>query len=501
MGGFLSFLVGGALGAALGITLSRRRPAPPRKTFLPGEGVRERPLAPRVVETAEKQAAKPDSAWSPGPLAAERPAPAPVAAPPAAPAPVAAPAAWPTAEPSPAPAPAAAITPPVATPAAPSDEVSAPFAPYLESAGGVVAQPVGGEESYEPAGGEIVVQPVEAGEVDLREEQVPVESLPELRVEDILGEVSEIRVTPEILEEPVPGTGWSSSVVLEEESFERVLPVIPEEALPEEGPTVSEEAVGPAAGTELETQAVSAVPSPPAIEIPIAEDLRARIEATRRRIREELEKPFLVDSEIKGFRPAAQSPTTQALEEEERITSAVEVPAPVTEVATARQEPSGDTVAVYSVGPTLEAQASRDRVPAGPALEEPVAAEPLPVEPAIAGPASAAPAPIGPAPAEPSSAEAPFGEFAAPPRAGSSPAVASEADSGPRVDPDYEAIKARIELTRSRLKAKAFDALMAGEAALLSRDTSGARPRPVRVEGIDGEIEHTVETTLREQED
>ena len=38
-------------------------------------------------------------------------------------------------------------------------------------------------------------------------------------------------------------------------------------------------------------------------------------------------------------------------------------------------------------------------------------------------------------------------------------------------------MRRRIEETRARLKAKAFDAMMSGEAALLSRD-SGEKPVP-----------------------
>jgi hypothetical protein len=64
---------------------------------------------------------------------------------------------------------------------------------------------------------------------------------------------------------------------------------------------------------------------------------------------------------------------------------------------------------------------------------------------------------------------------------------------------DYDAMRARIELTRSRLKAKAFDAMMAGEAALLGRDTaSPASTRPAAA--FDSDIEQTVDSTLREED-
>jgi hypothetical protein len=60
-------------------------------------------------------------------------------------------------------------------------------------------------------------------------------------------------------------------------------------------------------------------------------------------------------------------------------------------------------------------------------------------------------------------------------------------------------MRARIELTRSRLKAKAFDAMMAGEAALLGRDAAppaSTRPAPA----FDSDIEETVDNTLREEQ-
>ena len=61
-------------------------------------------------------------------------------------------------------------------------------------------------------------------------------------------------------------------------------------------------------------------------------------------------------------------------------------------------------------------------------------------------------------------------------------------------------MRARIELTRSRLKAKAFDAMMAGESALLGRDEDlpGGATRPAVT--FDSEIEQTVDSTLREED-
>ena len=61
-------------------------------------------------------------------------------------------------------------------------------------------------------------------------------------------------------------------------------------------------------------------------------------------------------------------------------------------------------------------------------------------------------------------------------------------------------MRRRIEETRARLKAKAFDAMMSGEAALLSRD-SGEKPVP-RADDIklDAEIESTIDESLSQEE-
>ncbi|MBN1321681.1 MAG: hypothetical protein JXA87_12665, partial [Thermoleophilia bacterium] len=66
---------------------------------------------------------------------------------------------------------------------------------------------------------------------------------------------------------------------------------------------------------------------------------------------------------------------------------------------------------------------------------------------------------------------------------------------------DYDSMKSRIEMTRSRLKAKAFDAMMTGESALLGRDTEDAGKRPKIVPAVDSEVNESIESSLREQED
>jgi ribonuclease E len=85
------------------------------------------------------------------------------------------------------------------------------------------------------------------------------------------------------------------------------------------------------------------------------------------------------------------------------------------------------------------------------------------------------------------------------------PAVSVSSEGGPADEGleepvDYDSMKSRIESTRSRLKAKAFDAMMTGEAALLGRDLEG-RVRDSKVSGVDRDIDETIETSLREEEE
>ena len=56
----------------------------------------------------------------------------------------------------------------------------------------------------------------------------------------------------------------------------------------------------------------------------------------------------------------------------------------------------------------------------------------------------------------------------------------AEAELGLEEPVDYDSMKNRIESTRSRLKAKAFDAMMTGESALLGRDLEGVASSKAR---------------------
>ena len=65
---------------------------------------------------------------------------------------------------------------------------------------------------------------------------------------------------------------------------------------------------------------------------------------------------------------------------------------------------------------------------------------------------------------------------------------------------DQEAMRRRIEETRSRLKAKAFDAMMSGEGALLGRDEGRSAPAQGNKVQVDTEVDSTIESTLTEEE-
>jgi hypothetical protein len=291
---------------------------------------------------------------------------------------------------------------------------------------------------------------------------------------------SEVFVTPEVLEEPLPRAGWDpstttmaeegalaeaatsaaanldayASIEVEPLDFESI-PVWAEAptAEPEVVPDVeaaaeeaAEEATEELEDIAAEPAAVVELPVEPEVEeievaepevedveveaapIPTpADDLKARIEETRRRIRRELEQPFIV-----GAGAAAA------------------------EAASPEFEPViGEALAV---GPVGEGEAGAE-------VEEPAASAPGDTEPSEAAAADEHP---------PVSAD------------------------GPGVD--YEAMRGRIEETRSRLKAKAFDAMMTGESALLGRDPGDAGVKLPAPTDVDGEIGETIDSTLREEE-
>lgn len=106
------------------------------------------------------------------------------------------------------------------------------------------------------------------------------------------------------------------------------------------------------------------------------------------------------------------------------------------------------------------------------------------------------------APSEPEPAPGPIAEGGEPKAAPSG--VPSGAEGVPRAPDgsfDQEAMRHRIEETRNRLKAKAFDAMMSGEASLLSRDSeAGQRASTAPPVSLDSEVAESIEKTLTEEE-
>lgn len=343
---------------------------------------------------------------------------------------------------------------------------------------------------------EMVHEPQEAHLGEVTEPEL------EFEVEEILASTvgaggdagSEVVFSPEVLDEPVPGAGWEPSAISlrEEAEIEELLPMVPDTVQPYEGVQVGEKApvdedAWVAAGwSEMAEEAVvepapAEMPEPPAAEVTQRDDLTARIEETRRRIAEAAAAEAMPPiEEVWDLEPPA---------EEERIDVAPVAEAPAPEL---QPVPGGEAVEAEQ-GSDLKSRIEETRRRIREELEKPFAAVDEPPLPEPVRPLAApAPAPV-------------IGEairtVTTPSDGGipAQPAAPAEAAVDRGVS-DFEAMRARIEQTRSRLKAKAFDAMMAGEAALLGRDADGEGGAPKPSVSFDTEIERTVDSTLREED-
>ena len=220
------------------------------------------------------------------------------------------------------------------------------------------------------------------------------------------------------------------------------------------------------------------------------------------------------DSAPHGETPPADAPASEA-------PIVTLVPESQTPVADSQPAPSYDVWPADPVPATFEPELveepAAESAPAEPVAPEateapvtseaPVAAEPLeaPVEPVVAeAPVVAEPVeiPVAPVEAEPVVAEAPVetepvvaeAPVAAESLRADESAPEEPGDEVPLGNIDQAEMRRRIEETRARLKAKAFDAMMSGEAALLARD-SGEKPVP---RGADVPVDHDVAETLDE---
>ncbi len=588
------FSIGGALGAALGYLLSQKNMGAAQQvgpTASPPTEPAAVPASPLVVAPTvlapTPTVYTPEWTVLPTPSVAVPPAPpadwrpAPVAEPvvPETPAPVAAPVV------PPAPAAPAFAAPVMPTATAPP---VVPIEPMVRQEVAPVVEP---PESVVIVTREFLEEPVPGtgwrssapSAVDGETFEIVSAELP-VREEISLIEPSEYG--PEILRPPLAGVTVPAVAPVAEpavQGFAGELPVLEESAV--ELPVVEdiielpaveqvielavvEEAVtytaAPAvAETQALAQAADVAGRMPAVEIPLVDDswrvddLKSRIEETRRRIRHELEQPFDTSAPARPLeRDWTSAPAVPVVEPtvvpEPLATGSVPV-APVT-VAPLRVEPlQSETppAAPVEVAPPAREPVAVAPMASSPMELEQVLVEPLPLEqvvveplafapvvpaPAVSAPAEfapAVPAPAVPAPAVPAPVvpEVPVvtPEPIARPIAAEPVVVTPEpspepetltpaavalpvelevetltddatVDSGLEEPVDYDSMKNRIESTRSRLKAKAFDAMMTGEAALLGRDVGGASRASSAVSGVDSDIDETIETSLREEE-
>jgi hypothetical protein len=271
-----------------------------------------------------------------------------------------------------------------------------------------------------------------------------------------------------------------------------------------------------------ETIAAEPAVEPPAPEEPVAEEPVAEEPAAEEPDAEELvveeaapEQPVVEEPAVEGFMasevveveleaepPAPEEPLVEepAVEERGPEESSAEEPAAEEPVL---EEPAGQWFAASEETmleePPLEMflvkEPTGEEPPPMPVAEEPPAEPRAPYEPPVAEqrlvveevpPAEGSPADEAVAEAAPSSdSTAAPAETAPPAREGA-------------IDPAE--MRRRIEETRARLNAKAFDAMMSGEAALLSRDSGEESvPREADV-GVGDDVAQTIEEGLSEDD-
>ena len=185
--------------------------------------------------------------------------------------------------------------------------------------------------------------------------------------------------------------------------------------------------------------------------------------------------------------------------------------APVVEEAVVEEAVAEPVVQEAAPVPVIEDIVVEEPVAEVVAVEEPVAAasepeiaeEPAPEPVAEAAPVveELAPEPVvEPVAQEPAMVEEPVAveePAAAPAEEAPAPEPAAAREGG---GIDQAEMRRRIEETRARLKAKAFDAMMSGEAALLSRD-SGDRAVPTGEDhGLDEETDSAIDDSLSQEE-
>lgn len=331
---------------------------------------------------------------------------------------------------------------------------------------------------YAPAASEPVPPPV----VDVVEPE-PVAEPAAVAVVELEPEPAAV-VKPEPVAEPEPEPELVVEPVTEELSapsaseIAAVLPVETDAWASEDEPTLEEEQPSVIGAVEEDTRAEEDTVAEDRVAPPL--DLKARIEETRRRIQEELERPFTAAVPV-AAKPAAEESSEGAWAPADDSGAHAEPVAPVWVAPAWPSPPSADVVEVESpvdlaVGSPIVAAEERPLDRAEESSFEP--AEESAAEPAIEMPASITDTTSAEEPSEPTAPVAATGDF------------------------DRDAMRLRIEATRNRLKAKAFDAMMSGESALLARDGGAATETGSRSPEmqVDSEVDETIERTLSEED-
>jgi hypothetical protein len=277
-----------------------------------------------------------------------------------------------------------------------------------------------------------------------------------------------------------------------------------------------------------------AAAEPEAVEDTASDDLRRRIEETRAAVETDISQPFapavaeeaVVEQtaveEVTAEEPVAEEAVVDEPVVDEPVVDEPVVEEPVLEGPAFREPDAAPEPDVVVEVPVEEPRAweiaydereapAVEQPPAEmPIAEEPVSEEPA-AEPVVAEEAAVevvaeaqTPEPVADETVD-EVIEAPVADEAvADEPVGEEPVVEEPAVDEPAAREggpiDQAEMRRRIEETRARLKAKAFDAMMSGESALLSRD-SGAKPVPTGDDvKLDGELESTIDESLSQEE-
>ncbi|HET6476011.1 MAG TPA: YtxH domain-containing protein [Thermoleophilia bacterium] len=241
-------------------------------------------------------------------------------------------------------------------------------------------------------------------------------------------------------------------------------------------------------------------------EAPAGDDLRERIDETRAAVESELAEPFADD--------VAEAAVEEAVVSEEVAEEAI-VEAAVSEIVA--EEAVEEAVVSEEVAEEAAVEAAAAALVVEAAAVEAEVAEEVAVEAVVEAAAaeivaeeSVAEAIVDEVVAEEAVVEAAVDEAVAEEavvEAAVEEVVAEEAapkEPSPREGGgiDQAEMRRRIEETRARLKAKAFDAMMSGEAALLSRD-SGEKPVPTADDAgleLDAETDNVIDESLSQED-